>query len=143
MGYRSEVAYVLRFTNKEMKDNFVNLQRAKADKEINEALDALVEVEDNMLGYHADHVKWYDDYPDVKAHETLMKDTIKLFGDEYSTDYNEQAGYRFVRLGEEQEDNEDEEGGNSEELYEYVDWSRQINTSFVRNTYENNQGETP
>ena len=143
MGYRSEVAYILRFTNKEMKDNFVNLQRAKADKAINEALDELVEVEDSMLGYHADHVKWYDDYPDVKAHHTLMKDTIKLFGDEYSTDYNEQAGYRFVRLGEEQEDNEDEEGGNSEELYEYVDWSRQINTSFVRNTYENNQGETP
>jgi hypothetical protein len=142
MGYRSEVAYVLRFKDKAMKDNFVNLQRVKADPHINEALNDLIEVEDNMLGYHADHVKWYDDYPDVKAHETLMKDTIKLFGDEYSTDYSEQAGYRFVRLGEEQEDNEDEEGGNSEELYEYVDWSRQINTSFVRNTYENNQGET-
>ena len=141
MGYRSEVAYVLRFTNKEMKDNFVNLQRAKADPHINEALNELVEVEDNMLGYHADHVKWYSDYPDVKAHETLMKDTIKLFGDEYSTDYNEQAGYRFVRLGEEQEDNEDEEGGNSEDLYEYVDWYRAVNVSFKRNTYENNQGE--
>ena len=140
MGYRSEVAYVIRFKDKEMRDLFVSVQRAKADPHINEALNELIEVEDNMLAYHADHVKWYDDYPDVKAHETLMKDTEKLFGDEYSTDYNEQAGYKFVRLGEEQEDNEDEEGGNSEELYEYVDWSRQINVSFDRNTHD--QGES-
>lgn len=141
MGYRSEVAYVLRFTNKEMRDTFINLQRAKADKHINTALDEMVEVEDWGLGYHADHVKWYDDYPDVMAHGTLMKDTIALFGDDYSTDYNEQAGYRFVRLGEEQDDNEDIEEGNSEELYEYVDWHRAVDVSFKRNTYDKTEGE--
>ena len=143
MGYRSEVAYVIRFKDKEQRQTFINLQRAKADKHINEALDEMVEVEDNMLGYHAEHVKWYDDYPEVKAHETLMKDTIALFGDENpdTPDYDQQAGYKFIRLGEEQEDNIDEEGGNSEELYNYVDWYRAVNVSFKRNTYEKTEGE--
>ena len=142
MGYRSEVAYVIRFKDKEMRDLFVSVQRAKADKHINEALNELVEVEDNMLGYHADHVKWYDDYEDVKAHESLMQFALDLFGEEYSDDYNSQAGYKFIRLGEETEDNIDEEGGNSEELYAYVDWHRAIEISFKRNTYDKPEGET-
>jgi hypothetical protein len=143
MGYRSEVAYILRFTNKEMRDNFINLQRAKADPNINTALDELAEVEDNMLGYHADHVKWYDSYPDVIAHETLMKDTIEIFANEETIpDYDNQAGYKFIRLGEEVEDNIDEEGGNSEELYEHVEWYRGTNISFQRNTHDKPEGES-
>jgi hypothetical protein len=142
MGYRSEVAYVLRFKDKEMRELFVSIQRAKADPHINEALNELVEVEDNMLGYHADHVKWYDSYEDVQAHEGFMKACLDLFGDEYSTDYDNQAGYKFIRLGEETDDNIDKEGGNSEQIYDYVDWYRAINISFKRNTYENNEGET-
>ena len=142
MGYRSEVAYVIRFKDKEMRDLFVSIQRAKADQNINTALNELVEVEDNMLGYHASHVKWYDSYPDVMAHQQLLKDTISIFAnDETIPDYNEQAGYKFVRLGEEQEDNEDEEEGNSEELYEYVDWYRAVNISFKRDTFDKPEGE--
>jgi hypothetical protein len=142
MGYRSEVAYVIRFKDKEMKDNFINLQRAKADQHINTALDELIEVEDNMLGYHADHVKWYESYPDVMAHQQLLKDTIAIFAnDETVPDYDNQAGYKFIRLGEEQEDNIDEEEGNSEELYDYVDWYRGTNISFKRNTWEKPEGE--
>ena len=142
MGYRSEVAYIMRFKDAEQKQAFINLQRAKADKHINEALDDLVEVEDNMLGYHADHVKWYDDYDDVKAHHTLMKDTIAMFANEETTpDYDNQAGYKFIRLGEEEEDNTDEEEGNSEGLYEHVEWYRGTNISFKRNTHDHNEGE--
>ena len=146
MGYRSEVAYVIRFKDKAMRDIFTALQRAKADTHINTALNEMVEVEDNMLGYHADHVKWYDDYPEVRAHQTLMKDTIAMFANEETIpDYDNQAGYRFIRLGEETDDIEDEEEGNSEQLYEYVDWHRTTSVSFTRNTYEANQtneGET-
>jgi hypothetical protein len=137
MGYRSEVAYILRFANKEMRELFVSLQRAKADPHINEALNELVEVEDCLLGYHADHVKWYDSYADVIAHQTLLKETISLFNEKEDI-----TGYRFIRLGEEQEDNIDEEEGNSDELYEYVDWNRQANISFERNTWEKPEGES-
>jgi len=142
MGYRSEVAYVIRFKDKAMRDTFVALQRAKADPHINTALDEMVEVEDNMLGYHADHVKWYDSYDDVKAHEALMRDTIDIFANEETIPaYDDQAGYKFIRLGEEAEDNVDEEEGNSEELYDYVDWYRAVNVSFKRNTYDKPEGE--
>ena len=136
MGYRSEVAYVIRFANKEMRELFINLQRAKADKHINEALSELVEVEDCLLGYHADHVKWYDGYDGVKAHETLMHDSIDMFNQDEDI-----VGWRFVRLGEESDDNVQEEDGNSDELYEYVDWHKSMSLSFERNTYEQNQTE--
>ena len=139
MGYRSEVAYVIRFKDKAMRELFVSLQRAKADHHINEALDELAEVEDCLLGYHADHVKWYDGYDGVKAHETLMHDSIDMFNKDEDI-----TGWRFVRLGESQDDNEDREAGFSDELYEYVDWHRSMSLSFERNTYEQNQtkGET-
>ena len=136
MGYRSEVAYVIRFANKEMRELFVSMQRAKADKHINEALNELVEVEDCLLGYHADHVKWYDGYDGVKAHETLMQDSIDMFNQDEDI-----VGWRFVRLGEESDDNVQEEDGNSDELYEYVDWHKSMSLSFERNTYEQNQTE--
>jgi hypothetical protein len=136
MGYRSEVAYVIRFANKEMRELFVSLQRAKADPHINEALNELAEVEDCLLGYHADHVKWYDGYEEVKAHHTLMSDSIDMFNEDEDI-----VGWRFVRLGEETEDNIQEEAGNSDELYEYVDWYRGMNLSFERNTWDNKETE--
>ena len=136
MGYRSEVAYVIRFANKEMRQTFINLQRAKADKHINEALDELVEVEDDMLGYHADWVKWYDEYEDVKAHQQLLTDAIEVFNED-----EEQTGYRFIRLGEEDDDNNVEEEGASDDLYEYVGWTKHLSVSFERNTHAVNQTE--
>lgn len=132
MGYRSNTAYVIRFKNKEQCDAFINIQLAKADKWITEAIGELTRVEDNVLGWHEQYVKWYDDYDDVKAHKTLMSDAINLFGEDNpdTPDYDDQAGYRFIRLGEESDDNEIEEGGNSECLYEYIEWYRNIEVQF-------------
>ena len=134
MGYRSEVAYIIRFKDKEMRELFVSIQRAKADPHINEALNEVVEVEDNMLGYHADHVKWYESYEDVQAHEMLLRDSIALFNE-----HEDLTGYRFIRLGEEQDDTVSKEEGDADELYDYVDWYRGTNVSFERNTWEHNQ----
>jgi hypothetical protein len=136
MGYRSEVAYVIRFKDKAMRELFVSLQRAKADPHINEALNELLEIEDCLLGYHADHVKWYEGYEGVEAHHTLMKDSIDLFNEDEDI-----VGWRFVRLGEESDDNIQEENGASDELYEYVDWYRGMNLSFERNTWDHKQTE--
>ena len=134
MGYRSNVAYVLRFKDKEQCDAFINIQLAKADKHITDAVGELTRVDDNVLGFHHDHVKWYDDYEDVMAHTTLMQDTIRLFsegvGATNDLPYDEQAGYRFIRLGEEDDDNTVEEEGNSEGLYEYIEWYRNIEVGF-------------
>lgn len=132
MGYRSDVAYVIRFKNKEDCDAFINIQRMKADTQINEALKELTRVEDHILGFHTESVKWYDEYVDVKAHKTLLNEAIVLFGEDNPAceDYDDQAGYRFIRLGEEDDDNSVEDAGNSECLYEYIEWYRKLEVSF-------------
>ena len=134
MGYRSDVAYVIRFKDKAQCDTFINLQLAKADKHITGAINELTRVEDHILGFHTESVKWYDEYDDVKAHKTLLNEAIGLFseGVAYSREipYDDQAGYRFIRLGEEDEDNVVEDAGNSECLYEYIEWYRKLEVSF-------------
>lgn len=143
MGYRSNTAYVIRFKNKEQCDAFINIQLAKADKHITEAIGELTRVEDNVLGWHEQYVKWYDDYEDVKAHKTLMSEAITLFGEDNPEceDYDDQAGYRFIRLGEEDDDNTVEEEGNSECLYEYIEWYRNVEVSFKLNPMNKDEGE--
>ena len=71
MGYRSDVAYVIRFKNKEDCDAFIHLQLAKADKHITGAINELTRVEDNVLGFHH-----------TRAHKTLMSEAITLFGED-------------------------------------------------------------
>lgn len=137
MGYRSEVAYVIRFKDKEQRELFVALQRAKADKHINEALNEMIELEEDKLAYHADSVKWYDSYEEVQAHEKLMGEALELFNEDQDI-----TGYRFIRIGEEYEDVVVEDHGDSDELWEYLDVQRSINVAFQTNTYEHNEGET-
>lgn len=134
MGYRSEVAYVLRFKNREQRELFVSLQRAKADTHINEALDELVELEEDKMAYHAYSVKWYDSYEDVQAHETLMHETLELFNTEQDI-----TGYRFIRIGEEYEDVVVQDHGDADELWEYLEVHRSVNISFPSETYKVNQ----
>jgi hypothetical protein len=140
MGYRSEVAYVIRFANKEMRQTFINIQRAKADPYINEALNEVVELEEDKLAYHAYSVKWYESYEAVQAHENLMHEALELFNTEKDI-----AGYRFIRIGEEYEDVVVSDNGDSDELWEYLDVHRSINVAFQTETWEHNQsteGET-
>lgn len=144
MGYRSNVAYVIRFKDKAQCDAFIHLQLAKADKHITEAIGELTRVDENVLGFHHDHVKWYDDYEDVMAHHTLMNDALKLFNETPTGEevpYDEQAGYRFIRLGEEDDDNTVDEEGNSEGLYEYIEWYRNIEVGFKLNPMSNQDEE--
>lgn len=146
MGYRSNTAYVIRFKDKAQCEAFLALQLAKADKWITEAIGELTRVEDNVLGWHHDHIKWYDDYEDVKAHKTLLSDAIVLFNTNSvgggEVPYDDQAGYRFVRLGEEDDDNVVEEEGNSEQLYEYIEWYRNIEVSFKLNPISKDEEQT-
>ena len=144
MGYRSNVAYVIRFKDKAQCEAFLALQLAKADKWITEAIGELTRVNENVLGFHHDHVKWYDDFDDVKAHLVLMHDSIDLFNetpDGKELPYDEQTGYRFIRLGEEDDDNVVEEEGNSEQLYEYIEWYRNVEVSFKLNPMSNQDEE--
>ena len=123
MGYRSDVAYVIKFKNIEERDAFVTLMQAKNDKHITEALNE-VEHDDStdpIITFSCQSVKWYDSYPDVISHHALMEAAVKLYD----------AGYRFVRVGEDANDVEidncDEQGY---ELWEYVEPVTHIRTNF-------------
>lgn len=123
MGYRSDVAYVIKFDSIEQRDAFVTLMHAKNDKQITEALSEVGHAckTDPIITASFESVKWYDSYPDVQAHHTLMEDAHNLYD----------AGYRFVRVGEDANDVEiddcDEQG---RDLWEYVDPVTSIRTNF-------------
>ena len=117
MGYRSEVAYVVAFKDSEDREAFINLLIISKDPHTIQALKELSKLESNKLLFHAEDVKWYDGYPDVKAHTQIYLQAVELF---------EGAVYRFTRIGEEVEDIEIEEDGDYDDLWDYTSINRSI-----------------
>ena len=124
MGYRSEVAYAIRFGSKADMDTFIGVQLVKKDPHITEALKELEIVDggadfttdEPILFFHADDVKWYPDYPDVGAHTRLYHEAVDMFDD---------ACYLFLRCGEQSDDIEEDEGGKDGwALYDYISVNR-------------------
>lgn len=117
MGYRSEVAYVIRFESKEVMDTFIGVQLVKKDKHTTDALKELEIVEggDPLIFFHVDDVKWYESYPDVKAHMDLIDDAVK----------NYEADVLFLRCGEDADDIQEEAYGmGGVDLYDYISVNR-------------------
>lgn len=101
MGYRSDVAYIIEFKSFEDRDAHIALMLAKNEPSLNEAIE---EVEHDskerpIVTFKAECVKWYDDFPSVKAHTYLFRQAHELFG----------ADYRFVAIGEDGQENYEEE----------------------------------
>jgi hypothetical protein len=110
MGYRSQVAYVINFNSNEKRDAYINLVLATGNSELIKALkDCEVPIplrpdKDNTatdwqacrINFYANDVKWYDSYPDVQAHTRLYKWAEELYPDD--------CGWRFIRVGEEEGD---------------------------------------
>lgn len=124
MGYRSDVAYTIRFVHEDDTNNkqsfytFIAEAKSKAAAalcfttpntpswvfEVNE--------EHYQINFYADHVKWYESFSDVQAHEALLALASEWDNDE---DNHAHIGYAFVRIGEESNDIE-------ERLSESADW---------------------
>lgn len=125
MGYRSTVAYTIRFTPraegisspteeelKECKESFytflaeakVKCSGAFGDK------DMKVDESNMAINFLVENVKWYEDYEDVKCHEELI-DLSKAWEEME----NKNIGGIFMRIGEEMDDIVQEEWGE-------VDW---------------------
>lgn len=121
MGYRSDVAYVIKFESFEKRNEFVALMLAKNNGDITQAIGEVKhDYKDNpIITFECTDVKWYPDYADVQAHEYLYKQAHELFG----------ADYRFLTVGEdgaEEFDEVDEHG----QLYEYISTVHRIDTNF-------------
>lgn len=122
MGYRSEVAYVIRFEDIQTKQEWVAI--AKLHPTYSQALKDCQFVDDMHKDYisaYFMHVKWYDDFDDVKCHMAML--------DAIAEDANEHVNARFVRIGEEQDDNEDMAyGENGYDIELYI--SRSVDTHY-------------
>ena len=97
MGYRSTVAFVISFKDKETLENY--LAPRLLDENISSYRDSFSRIswDDASVLFHAEDIKWYDNYPVVVALVKLYKDTIEAGG-----------AYRFIRVGEDDKDIEEE-----------------------------------
>ena len=71
--------------------------------------------EHRVLKFAANHVKWYDSFPDVKRFEEFLAEVREL---EYE--------YEFLRIGEDDNDIESDYTGDAEN-YMYVERTIQVN----------------
>jgi len=129
MGYRSEVAYTIRFTPnipssespteevlKQCKASF-NVFLAEAKVKCVGALadeDITINEDKCEINFLAGWVKWYESYPDVQMHIELM-DLSKEWAEDTDVPLrkgNEYIGGIFNRIGEETDDVESDYWGN-------------------------------
>jgi hypothetical protein len=95
MGYRSTVAFIISFEDKEKLENY--LAPRMLEEYIKDNRDDFYRVDDTSVMYHAEGIKWYNEYEDVRALTKLYKDTIEAGG-----------AYHFIRVGDDDKDIEEE-----------------------------------
>tara|TARA_R110002126_G_scaffold15970_3_gene64620 strand:+ start:572 stop:976 length:405 start_codon:yes stop_codon:yes gene_type:complete len=129
MGYRSQVAYTVRFTHDDDTNNKQSFYTFLAEIKVNEVTAAIIdalEIDEAAysINFYRDSTKWYPSFPDVQAHEKVLE-----IVDQWCNDDGNHSGiwYVFARVGEELEDNEyRENGGTGHVDYNAVNISRSI-----------------
>ena len=141
MGYRSTVAYTIRFETpsydkpeertdpEEAKRSFYTFIAEAKSKEStalcfsDQESEVFKVLEDKLeIRFFAEGVKWYEDYPDVKCHECLMGLAREWADDGENS--NPFIGGAFARVGEDTNDNVEEVWGNGE--YDWVGINRSV-----------------
>ena len=142
MGYRSTVAYTIRFTalcdaqkglvsptDEELNqckasfNVFLAEAKVKCSGAFNPDFGVEVDMDNLAINFLAEGVKWYEDYEDVKAHTSLYE-LSQAWADEDDENRNRNIGGIFVRIGEEADDIVEEGWG--EHDWEWLHPSRQI-----------------
>ena len=133
MGYRSDVAYTIRFVDDHDTNNeqsfYTFLLEAKANPKCQIALSEVeIDHKKQMFFFTANDVKWYDNYPDVMSHMALVH-----LAEDWSCQVSEgklhcKIGVAFVRVGEESNDIEERFSGDYG--YHWVQISRQVITDW-------------
>jgi len=109
MGYRSDVAYTIRFTDDHDTNNvqsfYTFLLEAKADPRCAIALsEVTVDEKNQRFMFSADSVKWYDGYPDVRSHTALFAKAQDWAKQMEEGKLNCTMGAIFIRVGEDTDD---------------------------------------
>lgn len=135
MGYRSDVAYTIRF--KKAEDYHLFILEAKANPETAGCFppndgshfeECELDAERLRIDFKAQDVKWYESYPDVQMHEKLIDQaqewTKEPIRESTGTFGYYRLGYVFVRVGEDDHDVVRKEGGNNS--YDWLHVRREI-----------------
>lgn len=123
MGYRSDVAYVIKFDDIQTRDAYVTLMLAHDDENVRRAMEECEydETRDAIITFKETDIKWYPSYPDVIAHTFICTNAHEL----------EMGSYRIVTLGEDgQEDCETECIHDGHDLYDYITTRHILETNF-------------
>jgi len=109
MGYRSEVAYSIGFEDEKVMGLFITHVFGSEDEHMIQALkECEVCFKELRINFHAWDVKWYDSYEDVQGHTRLYQ-----LPDKEDTQFYEKCDYKFIRVGEEQGDIDEEYSNNT------------------------------
>ena len=135
MGYRSLVAYTIRFVGDDDKksEQSFNTFLCEAKSKIpalwageKDSINEWLEIDMTKLqfNFHTPHdIKWYPDYAEVKAHEALWD-----LAREFSEDNNTIVGQMFI-VGEEADDINQRAFGDLEE--DYIRLNREITCDWL------------
>lgn len=136
MGYRSSVAYKIKFEDEGQWNVFMLEAKSKPETRLSFEDECLTIVHDKQeIRFVVDDVKWYEDYEDVKCHIKLL-DLCDEYIERHETSLEgsppsitpHPVSFLFRRIGEDEDDLEERHGGDPDwdwvELIRYirVDW---------------------
>ena len=133
MGYRSDVAYTIRFVHEDDTNNKQSFYTFLAEAKSKAATAAcfttpntpswvfVIDEAKFRINFHAECVKWYESFPEVQAHQALFALATEWDNDE---DTHAHVGCAFVRIGEEADDIEETMSTSAE--WDWVNVSRSI-----------------
>jgi hypothetical protein len=133
MGYRSDVAYTIRFVDDHDTNNsqsfYTFLAEAKTKPECAIALaEVKVDAKQQRFTFTAENVKWYETYPDVMSHTALVDLACSWAKQAHEGELHCKIGVAFVRVGEDLSDIQEIFDGHHS--YEWVQVERKINTDW-------------
>ena len=102
MGYRSDVYIAVAFDSKKNMDEVIAVYALNTNVEKHNLVNDWVIKDDNILYFHAENVKWYDNYEWVQGYEHMFELVEKFYEARGFS-----SAYRLVRIGEGDEDVED------------------------------------
>ena len=134
MGYRSDVAYTIRFTDDHDTNNdqsfYTFLMEAKANPRCQIALaEVEIDYKHKRFNFTANDVKWYESYPDVDSHTALFNQAEDWVKQTLDQQIHCTLGAIFTRVGEDSNDIEETAVGDYD--WEWISVSRQIITDWA------------
>ena len=133
MGYRSDVAYTIRFVDDHDTNNeqsfYTFLAEAKSNPKYQIALsEVTIDERNQMFFFSASDVKWYESYSDVDSHMALVELAEDWVRQVCEGTLNCRLGVIFMRVGEDTSDTEERANGDYE--WSWIQISRQIITDW-------------